>query len=1633
MLMLFVVSCTPQSPSTNRISTASESSSGDTSSDDSSDSSDDSSSLPETPLTWFASGLTVSGFITQNATDTASFYLRGTAVQNYITNNSKEGSIFCVVASFSSTNVAIKKQQLRLRALPITLLGTSEKVLRIDTASSSDNQSFCGGDGISSFTASGALIGLINAADAAYTFADICPTCTSSFSSTKINIYESVTGTITPSTVVSQSSVNTTGLGIKVDSTNNASSPSNSCSTSQCQTQGFDCCLDGQCVKDGVLRSNPEAALYVPAVLDVAKDYLNFKNWPTVYYVCSENTGNEPPDDGSSDTDPVDDAKKQLEADIADYNCLEEYKATQTEVQCVPDHQTVQLNTWKKCGCLIDLATNTPIDPRCPDYGLKAIKDASDTIVKIECDVPPVISDPKPFQNLDINVSAKTAPHRFFALNGATYDDLSEVPSGTNQEGTEFSYLDDINKVAPVTTSYEMNAVLGQMSLALDQALPATAIDLDLDQSYIISATSAFYTPCEQCQKDPWFVAFSAQPEIFHGNGLGWTGYTTSRTTFSDNNTTGNYEDTLFGRACWLPPTMIPLTHRKQGNKDLQRQHRLSAQAALYVNGYQRDWFGFNKGALIASFDGVKWFSVGAGRRVRSTTKKLFLAINAPFADLAQPTSYSVTVIQDLGGQSASDYDYDFNKGLTDSGQNAGASCQYMHQCNVDNDCVTKLGWEYACADVNDLQTNWPVYDINADEKANSEKSSVSFNDILFAGINGSNTKRCVYRGSGSLCKLDYSTGLAKENTKKLLTCAPNFYCARLDSSSFSDELKREPNQPSTVLFGQGANVLGRPKNYIGGTKSFTTEIKANLLANLQAYDATATEATVGVCLPGKSLGTSSHLAQHQAKDNAKRTDYISQIGSCDSSATGDARISSCSNIGPDGNYDHTLSTASTRERHRQNMCGGESKTGTTSTFATIEAGVLSGSIAINTPSVTQSACFRRAGSSCQTDLDCAPNNLHAEVANTLDKNDFGGTLAELNFWKEELVCGQSQTKPVLATSAIADYLNFDLAQNRCCREVSKDFTMYSTITGTGANQISGYESDNTTLDTNQYAYLDPSANGRYSRYAVADRSLPTVDDPTTTALPQVTVDAANDVTAEQWKTIAQTGELTCCGGGFVRKFDDGTNDWSNRNRLRLSPENFACLNYSTELYKQENAGAQKSNWTLDYTKLCLYPGTTDSDGNGLLGCIQNNIESEFVESSITAPIAFPGIGAAATLTTYPGDDFDGSGTIDPQIIIKDHVFYPPTLYQSGSIFTNNLLIFRDAPNFDNVSIKDEVVTFYLPSYITNIGQITAARAELRGEGFADTTITLQNTFPAEADCTYGNLISATDPDPNADNWCIGRDGTRLFFAARVESDGNPGNDWTFGWLEVDFTTDYNAAATTPGSDQFYEDKLARLELLGVPQMTYEPVACNDNSANLVPGIFTPTTTAAFATLDTPGNKVHYKEDGSTVALGKVFAANDFKCCSKLGSTVNSAQKCCSGYGASVDGQTGLTCKLPSGTNLNVYLNKFISSESIVSDNIELSMTDDDFNSETGYPKYSETVYAKVRAIGQAYCDKGTIKNGGAFGKFFPQPNNGSFIGDGGESYNSIVDSIFDFDQDTNAGYGAFMAGFRWNLHQYCE
>ena len=101
-----------------------------------------------------------------------------------------------------------------------------------------------------------------------------------------------------------------------------------------------------------------------------------------------------------------------------------------------------------------------------------------------------------------------------------------------------------------------------------------------------------------------------------------------------------------------------------------------------------------------------------------------------------------------------------------------------------------------------------------------------------------------------------------------------------------------------------------------------------------------------------------------------------------------------------------------------------------------------------------------------------------------------------------------------------------------------------------------------------------PNALGRYSRYSIVpDFNVPPNPAPTyiseNSYYPKPYIDFDNPPhlpSTYQWRTIHYTASKSCCGGGWIRKFTDGTHDWTNRNRITFDVENFKCINYSDTL-----------------------------------------------------------------------------------------------------------------------------------------------------------------------------------------------------------------------------------------------------------------------------------------------------------------------------------------------------------------------------------------------------------------------------------------------------------------------------------
>lgn len=1680
-------------------------------------------------LYWF-SAEKVLGTLALNKNTQNIYYMRGKFTHDFLGNKDVSGKYnyekqFCLVGEFFSGSL----KQLRVRAIPIAITNTTtnalERMFRIDFNTEIDNSSAC----------QKTTIGTFAPASAAYALSPVCPSCFSKFDSSSLTLYENNLTTNQLSKVDS-TKFNSSAVAIQIDFSSNSTSDTTVCSNSSCSAKGFDCCIEGQCVKDGSVKSSASSDPgYSQAMSEYAANPLNFIKWPNIFFICSNISH-----DSTTPTTPADntntlltDAQKRVAAYLQDYKCLNEYKETNTYTQCrtynsdgvtengssrtASAYTSIKYKLAKACGCM---ASQSEAEMKCPDWGVRPVyKTAVETesnIVDFYCYTPPVESLYGAITNLYVSVPARSAPHRFYSSSGTNYDSLTSVSKTANitQEGQEFYYLDELNKTGAVNGSFNFNSILGSMKVDLSRTAPAKVVTVEVGKTYIVSGTSGYFTPCPQCAKDSWFQTFFSHPKSEKGVGLMARGFSTARDAYGDNLSLGNYEDTKFGRACYLPPTMIPFSHKKDADLQTQRLNRLTTQAAFYINGYQKDWFGFNYGALIGSFDGVKWFAIGSGRRITATSTKLFLAMNGAYLDLATKTDLVANIIPDNGANTAASLDFDPDLDpVLGSGQNKAATCQKYHMCETDSDCVTQLGWEYMCADVSQHQTMWPVFNGEANEVVNQEVKGTIFE--LFSGsISNSRNKKCVYRGQGAPCKRDYSTfdPNGNQSHKKMLTCAPNFYCAALSTNKFNDEIARSPNEFDDMLFGFDANVLGRPLHYMTGTKSLPTEAITNI-----KYSATTglglnnTEADdLGICRPGRQL-SSNAVTAHANPDTSKRTDFISQVGSCNSATTGFARFYTCPAFGSDGNYtNQTAEFANLYQAHMlQNMCGKSAqKSDGTSAFSSIEAGTLITQTDLSTPTLAKDACLRRAGSVCFSDLDCGPNKLHEDLVGSMSNTFFGSTDAEADYWRESLICGQGNPVPLTGT---LDYLKYSTTPNRCCRDIGKDFTMFTKGPTALVPENSG---SNLNLDTTKFTLANPAANYRYSRYESSPTAMSDYILGTTSKIPQVAAGVTPN--ADQWRVINETGTNNCCGGGWIRKFADGSHDWKIRNRLSLDATNFSCLNYRSPLafttYNSFTADKINVNaYQRDYTRFCEFPF------NG--GCIQ--IPFQYTEGfALYGPKLYTP-GDNVPVDPYGADDLSGTNVaridMSPQGDIEsgNYTFH----MNSDTPYMPVQYIFRtgaDQPQgktewYFSHKDFDHSVSLYLPAYIGYDGTLATPNnatfikdiyikyfyeeasptvvkitANVSTTGRCQTVVGTPGPNPTDV---LIDSLGVDALDPNKEKWCVISDANTGYRPLlHVRANDRAADKWQYAMIMIDYyplevVKGYKTA--TPGNPYYYLSKLSRLELLGIPQIVYEPLYCNDQHDKLVPGIFkstiatrsdmntqgmtwtTSTVTAGTGTIglyEDTNNKPESSGDGNAATLADnygnverkvtyldkvdhspIFSSKDFTCCTPLGKTPKGgANNCCSGF--AVEKDKVLYCKLPPGANINVYFNKFVSSEGVgdsLPGGIEgLSISTDssvnDFVPHTGEPKFRESTYSKLETLAKTYCSSGKYSQGGLFGNFPGEPTSGTIQVVGNQTDQtfpeSIADSILDQDpKDATRGKLIFDQGFRWNNHIYCK
>jgi hypothetical protein len=1506
--------------------------------------------------------------ITINASNLNTAYIVGQQIEQYLGQKSNGALVnfsnaeYCLVSDYL---IAGSRRQFRARVIPVSYVDiTSQRtvrILRADFHEVNFSSSTCQGslevhDGAGGFKLDSAPASLT------YSPADICANCTSVVNSVNVRLFQKTgAGTFRETPEV----LRITGLSLHADPNNNANNPGMSCTNSECKSRGFDCCLDNQCVMDGAVR--PSAQSQYPdqlasAQLERVQNPLSYLNYPHLYYICGIS---QPPGTttGGSSGGGVDAAFELLKKD---QKCVEHIKGQAQSMpfhfdvlldptpftpttDCLTADQTQQMhfvNVFKRlyqtCGC--SRTTIEAMVQYCPTYEyVVASRDTfSGEPTKIDCYTPPTAGPQPPLQQT-VHMSSRTVPHRFFDENGT--EQIPTPGSAHIQESAPFSYADDTNTM-PNQAEYSMNAILGPITVNLSNALPAKMVPVQLDQVLFLHTTSGTYTPCPNCGSDSWLASFSAHPSSPWGVGLQSIGHTTERDFFSNNLTRGNFEDTIFGRACWVPPTMLPFSHMTNTFAPFQRRDRLQAQAALFNNGYQRDWYGFNKGALIGSFDGVTWFAIGKGRIVRASSNKLFLAINAPFGDLASPTIHSVNVQTYDGVTQAADVDYDPRYHLAHPLQNEAGTCQANHFCSTDTDCITRLGWEYACADVRDIRTQWPVFDSAANELASQVSTGVEFYNILQQKrFPSSDTKRCVYRGAGAPCIVN-SSNIQDVNLRKAFTCAPNFHCANVSATGvFNSKIARfgvaleDIPTARNHLFGKDANVLGRPLHYIvppsGVTESTTLPSRAidafrqNMSRNVPMQAATDT----GLCRPGKALPETNAARfnpyeQHRLPDNGpnggRRTDYINQIASCNSGLFTDIRYSSCPVIGADGNYEMfnenflTTQLASNHLRARlQNSCGLDSlSTGTAltsdintlsnaSTFRTFEGRPLHLQT-IMQPTLVRDACMRRAGQVCHTDLDCAPNKFHAARVDEVSLAFFGN-IAEREYHREHLVCGQEQPKPSVFDTEGSR--RFSMTANRCCREIGRDFTTFTADIPQVARPLSSldYEAASRDLRMSIPPGIGPSQAGRYSRLAtVANLGTPARPylsafqnrDASGDLLPSP--DLVNVQTQNQWVTLNEANSSNCCGGGWIRKFADGSSDWGRSDRLQMDVSQFRCINSRTPLM---------SNWNDVADQYIRDPANPQDNGIADLQTLLNRDFQDYCKDvvgqdgscamysiddrlQVTAPTEVSALRYGRTVIN----------TVSPNFAEPNYDFYfmPRSADGNADVWMDYRVDFSNNPRpRRNIQIR-------LPSYVSReaFDRLHLAAANslnqydkpvvrlINAEGDRSLPIQFVTGSPppscayvpeanlllekhtdghestVTSDSEYAKRYSEVCTHANCTDACVYsyNPTTRILkvlaHPSRYRSSGDYFHNMRVG-VEISFKTtgspltaaltgnqalDYKRVPnstqeirrTRPGSNIYYLKKFGRLELNGIPQIGFEPIMCNDVSSRLVGGIFKP-------------------------------------------------------------------------------------------------------------------------------------------------------------------------------------------------
>ncbi|MFA6238721.1 MAG: hypothetical protein WC635_15405 [Bacteriovorax sp.] len=942
-----------------------------------------------------------------------------------------------------------------------------------------------------------------------------------------------------------------------------------------------------------------------------------------------------------------------------------------------------------KITFFVDLTVNHVMDSKlealakikenchCADLNcsLRPVTNTSGTIVDFAC----VYPDPNPVVppvSQKIYLSSKTVPVRYFDSTGVS---KSTVNGDTlPQEGKAFSYRKDnllnpsnmpdiVTPVVGEDTYVGFNEVYGSLSYSNNAAKAAKEVPVAKGKTYDIYVDNGTYSNCVQCGNDYYSQLNKLFPLAQFGGGVVPL---QSRTDRSQANGIRS-DDFAFGRACFLPVTMTPWSHAVASDSQEQRMNRQRAQHFFYANGYQHDWFGFDYGAVIGSFDGVKWFAIGTNRRIKADTNKLFLAVNSPFGDLALESTFTVTIndgsLNPIGTNM-----------ITSDLESDGAQCQKFHQCSTDNDCATTLGWDYVCTTVNETTTSWPRFDDNAKEIPDAQRDDTRLTSILGVSSVG---KRCVYRGRGSACTQNYREAAININStfnqaqvQSQHTCSANNYCQPISSNStlnskFNNRIARYGKvrtDSSSDSFGLGAKVPGRPMEF-NAIEQMRSETARNFNSNKIA----------GLCIPGRTPESNTFVGQNSTIPSSEYTgDKILGIGmtykNSDTTPV-QSYLASCSVMDTTENYYYAKGTPNSSNSANSELIRSSATQNISTNALAIFKSIFESTKKLSFPVYSNSSaplttltfgpnrCMRAPGASCFSDLDCAPSKSIADKIKMLSAEDSEVTAIinkyEVKFWQEELVCSQSTPKNSSTYSAF---------ENRCCREVGKTISI-----ATDDNSIPLLNSSAPGLD------IVMSEQMRYSRVATVYKDQK--DDPTNYPPLQGAVkDQCTSVTGcmntsalvNQFKTFAAYATRTSCTGDWIRNFNDGKHIWSSSKLQEFNPAMFRCMNwlpgndnFTCQGYEVDDPGC-KMIQTSPYT----------SKGKGVMNFLAklelSGIPQIAIESEDYYTTATEGDMSCRSYPTnqngcYPGHPDPGSCSGATSLV---NYTYPSNLYTAAAV-----------------------------------------------------------------------------------------------------------------------------------------------------------------------------------------------------------------------------------------------------------------------------------------------------------------------------------------------------------------------------